>query len=188
MMHRPIELDQISLIFPHKICFENFTTTIRYGDRIAIIGRNGSGKSSLLSLLSKKNQKDTVFGYVPQLIEDVGLSGAERFQDSLTRALSISPNCLLLDEPTNHLDQHHRKNLFRLLNAFSGTLIVVSHDVELLQTSINTLWHIDNSQIHVFSGNYDDYIKETRQHRASIEHELSRLNKEKKKNHLSSLS
>lgn len=184
MMHSPIELDQISLIFPHKICFENFTTTIHYGDRIAIIGQNGSGKSSLLNILLKNASKDTVFGHVPQLIDDFSLSGAERFQNSLTKALSISPNCLLLDEPTNHLDHRHRKSLFRLLKAFTGTLIIVSHDVELLRTSINTLWHIDNGQIHVYSGSYDDYIREGQQRRASIEQELSRLDKQKQEIHL----
>lgn len=168
MIHSPIRLDQISLTFPHKVCFENFTSTIHHGDRIAIIGRNGSGKSSLLNILLKAipfdgtvhHPHDLILGSVPQLIDESTLSGAERFQNALTRALSVSPNCLLLDEPTNHLDQQHRKKLMRMLNAFTGTLIVVSHDVELLRSSINMLWHIDNSKISVFSGNYDDYIRE----------------------------
>ena len=50
-MHSPIVLDTVSLHFPHKACFENFSTTIYHGDRIGIIGRNGSGKSTLLKML-----------------------------------------------------------------------------------------------------------------------------------------
>lgn len=192
MIHSPIQLDHISYILPHKVCFENFTANIRYGDRIAIIGRNGAGKSSILNILLNKLPcdgrvmlpKDAVLGYVPQIIEDKALSGAERFQNALTEALSLSPNCLLLDEPSNHLDQRHRKNLMRMLNAYSGTLIVVSHDTELLRTCINTLWHIDNAKINVFTGYYDDYIREKQQQRFAIEQKLSRLDREKKGMHL----
>jgi len=97
--------------------------------------------------------------------------------------LSGNPNVLLLDEPTNHLDDHHRKNLLRMLTSYPGTLIIVSHDTELLRYSINTLWHIDNGKIHVFSGNYDDYRQEIQTHRASIEQALSRLDRQKKDMH-----
>ncbi len=70
-----------------------------------------------------------------------------------------------------------------MLKSYTGTLIVVSHDTELLRNCIDTLWHIDNGQIHVFRGKYDDYMREIRQRRASIEQELSRLDRQKKDMH-----
>jgi ATPase subunit of ABC transporter with duplicated ATPase domains len=44
-------LDHISLYFPYKICFEDFSVQIQTGNRIAIIGNNGTGKSSLLKII-----------------------------------------------------------------------------------------------------------------------------------------
>ena len=50
-MHIPFSLEHLTLSFPHKTCFSGFTTQIHYGDRIALMGRNGSGKSMLLRIL-----------------------------------------------------------------------------------------------------------------------------------------
>jgi len=82
--------------------------------------------------------KDVSFGYVPQVIESFSdLSGGQRLNAALTQALACDPDVLLLDEPTNHLDLGNRRSLMRLLRKFSGTLIVVSHDVELLRTCVH---------------------------------------------------
>lgn len=193
MIHKPIQIKNLQLSFPHKTCFDDFTLQIPYGSRIAIIGRNGSGKTTLLKILNGMVEPtsgdigradDVVFGFVPQIIEDNdSLSGGQRLNAAVTQALSLEPNVLLLDEPTNHLDRHNRKSLMRMLQSYPGTLIVVSHDTELLRNCIDTLWHIDNGKIHVFSGNYDDYIRELRGRRASIEQELARLDRQKKDMH-----
>jgi ATPase subunit of ABC transporter with duplicated ATPase domains len=194
-MHKPIFLNHISLYFPNKICFEDFSTQIQSGDRIAIIGNNGSGKSTLLKIIKGDiehsegevtNSKNIVFGYVPQLmLEYDDLSGGEKFNKALSHAFSQQPDILLLDEPTNHLDLKNRNSLIKMLNFFKGTLIIVSHDVELLRNSIDTLWHIDNGQIKIFNGKYDDYHNAILQERHSIENELSSLAKEKKEAHKS---
>lgn len=182
MSHKPIILKHLSLIFPHKICFDDFSAEIPYGSRIALIGRNGSGKTSLLRMIKERVGEEA--GYVPQIVEDFNsLSGGQRFNQALTQALSLSPTILLLDEPTNHLDTSNRKSLMRMLKHYPGTLIIVSHDVELLRNTIDTLWHIDHGKIHKFSGNYDDYLREISLKRQSIESELSRLDREKKELH-----
>jgi ATPase subunit of ABC transporter with duplicated ATPase domains len=193
MIHKPIQVKNLSLSFSHKICFDDFNIQIHHGARIGIIGNNGSGKSTLLKILHGSTaptcgtvsySNEVIFGMVPQIIEsDASLSGGQRLNKALTRALSLNPNVLLLDEPTNHLDAHNRKSLMRLLQSYAGTLIIVSHDAELLRQCIDTLWHIDNGQIHVFTGNFDDYLSEIRQRRASIEQALSQLNREKKELH-----
>ncbi len=192
-MHKPIQFQNVSLAFPQKVCFEGFSAQVACGSRIAIIGRNGAGKSMLLKLLlgvSEASQggirvpEDVIIGYVPQVVEEfVSLSGGQRFNKALTDALALSPNVLLLDEPTNHLDLGNRKSLMRMLRSYSGTLIIVSHDLELLNNAIDTLWHIDNERIHVFSGNYEDYMREIGIKRTSIEQELSRLSRQKKETH-----
>lgn len=195
MIHKPIQLKDISLLFPHKTCFENFTAQISYGDRIAIIGPNGAGKSTLLKMLQGlveagsgeiKVPDDLVLGYVPQIVDEfVDSSGGERLNKALTQALAIDPNVLLLDEPTNHLDLSNRKSLMKMLRSYHGTIIAVSHDVELLRNCIDIIWHIDDGRIHIFSGNYDDYIAAIKSNHKSIEGEISTLHRQKKDTHYS---
>jgi ATPase subunit of ABC transporter with duplicated ATPase domains len=182
-MHSPIQIEDFSLSFPHKICFENFSTQISFGDRIGIIGRNGFGKSSLLKMIIEKNS-DIGIASVPQIIEDFGsLSGGERFNKALSAALSKNPALLLLDEPTNHLDLHNRRSLMRMLDGYFGTLIIATHDRELLRRCIDILWHIDDGKITIFRGNYDDYVNEMQRKRQSILHEMDLLEREKKSMH-----
>jgi ATPase subunit of ABC transporter with duplicated ATPase domains len=181
-MHNPIILNNLSLSFPHKVCFEGFSTLISFQSRIGIIGRNGSGKSSLLSIILKMNL-DRV-GYVPQTIEGFdSLSGGERFQKKLTQALSLCPSLLLLDEPTNHLDKAHRESLMRMLHHYDGTLIAVSHDIEFLQSCTDILWHIRDGKVHILSGKYNDYLEEGRSQRKKIERELEIVHRQKKEMH-----
>lgn len=184
MMHKPIQIKDLDLFFSHKTCFENFSCQIAYGSRIAIIGRNGSGKSTLLKMIGSLCGEDLVIGYVPQVIIDhTDLSGGQRLNKAVTEALSLDPNVLLLDEPTNHLDSRNKKSLMRMLQNYFGTLIMISHDKELLRQCADTLWHIDNGKIHIFSGNYDDYMREIKLKRASIEGELELLSRQKKDMH-----
>jgi ATPase subunit of ABC transporter with duplicated ATPase domains len=123
---------------------------------------------------------DVIFGYVTQVIlENENLSGGQRLNSSLTNALKCNPNILLLDEPTNHLDSSNRNGLMKMLKSYSGTIIVVTHDKELIRNCIDTLWHIDNQKINVFSGNYDDYISEKKLQRSVIENNITNLNRQK---------
>lgn len=189
-----IQIIGLELSFPHKVCFKNFSTQIPYGSRIAIIGRDGEVKSTLLKMIAGYFQPSEgvirtgmIVGHVPQIIEDdTDLSGGERFNRALTEVLSQNPDILLLDEPTNHLDQYNRKGLKKRLSDYSGTLIVVSHDIELLRCCTDTLWHIEQENIHVFSGHYDDYIHETKRKCLSIEDKLTLLNRQKKEAHTKS--
>jgi ATPase subunit of ABC transporter with duplicated ATPase domains len=193
MMHSPIRLEAVTLSFPHKTCFEDFSIQVPYGSRIAIIGRNGCGKSTLLKCLQGtvtptsgliKMPNNAQIGYVPQVIESfASLSGGQRLNKALTQALKCDPNLLLLDEPTNHLDLDNRTSLLRLLKSYSGTLIVASHDITLLNHCVDTLWYIDNGLIQLFSGNYDNFMHEIHRKRASLEGEISHLHEQKKTLH-----
>lgn len=193
MSHKPISCHNVGLSFPQKVCFEALTTQIQYGSRIALMGQNGSGKSTLLKILQgliEPSQgeihlpEDVTFGYVPQVIEEFeSLSGGQRFHRALTQALALNPDVLLLDEPTNHLDLNNRRSLMRMLRAYRGTLIVVSHDVELLRNCVDNLWHIQDGKVHIFSGNYDDYVREISIKRTALEEEYACLERQKKDTH-----
>lgn len=197
MSHSLIHLNNLTLYFPQKVCFEGFHAELSYGQRIGLIGGNGSGKSSLLKIIQGEEDPtsgtivrppDLICGYVPQVItscfvEQENLSGGELFQKALTRALAQDPNLLLLDEPTNHLDQRNRDSLRRLLSSYPGTLLIASHDVTLLREEVKTLWHIDQGKIQVFSGDYEDYQREIRCKRQGIEESLTRLERQKKESH-----
>lgn len=192
-MYRPIELRQLTLSFPHKTCFEDFNASVPYGSKIAVIGDNGSGKSALIKKLAAEASPvegdvllpdGMVTASVPQTVLDFpGLSGGQRFNKKLSEALALRPDLLLLDEPTNHLDLYNRRSLMKMLERFPGTLIVVSHDVELLRKHADRLWHIDNGRIHEFSGNFDDYMAKHASVRAQLEEEKENLNKEKRRLH-----
>lgn len=182
-MHNTIKIKNFSLSFPNKVCFDDFSTDVAFGDRIAVIGKNGCGKSSLLKMIADQNQ-DLSLAYVPQTIENFNsLSGGERFNKSMSAALGENPSILLLDEPTNHLDADNRKSLMRMLNAYYGTLIVVTHDEELLQNCIDILWHIDNGKITVFRGKYSDYMRERSKQYQSVSRQMQLLEREKKSMH-----
>lgn len=194
MSHKPIQFKDLSLIYPHKTCFEAFSGEIRFGDRIALIGRNGVGKSTLLKMLCGfclpfaegiVIPHDVRIGYLPQVIEDFPtLSGGQRLNQLLTKILSQHPNVLLLDEPTNHLDSRNRRSLIRLLKHYHGTLVIVSHDTELINAVADTLWHIELGKVTQFSGSYPDYQRMLAQKKTSIEQELASLSRQKKEVHL----
>lgn len=188
-----IQINNLTFTLPHKTCFEGFNALLHPAARIALIGQNGSGKSSLIKMLAGQMHpseghilypEHMRIGYVPQLIDDHStLSGGERFQKALTEALAQKPDLLLLDEPSNHLDRDNRKSLMRMLQRFRGILIVATHDTELIRNCIDTLWHFDQGQITMFNGSYDDYLHERQIKRTQIEDELSKLSREKKYTH-----
>ena len=203
MIYNQIELTDISLTFTHKACFTGFSTTVPYGARISIIGNNGGGKSTLLRSIADSGgyscnntsnatiidgkieiAPESSVGYVPQVIGDHDtLSGGERFNRVIGYELGKVPDILLLDEPTNHLDRRNRKGLMRMLDSYYGTLIIVSHDVELISRCTDVIWHINNGLIDVFCGDYRDYVAGLDQKRSAIQKKISDLKHEKKESH-----
>lgn len=87
------------------------------------------------------------------------LSGGERRRLHLLRILMTAPNVLLLDEPTNDLDIETLKILEEYLDEFKGVVITVSHDRYFLDRICNKIFAYEgNGKIHIYTGNYSDYL------------------------------
>jgi ATP-binding cassette subfamily F protein 3 len=84
-------------------------------------------------------------------------SGGWRMRVALAAALFAEPDLLLLDEPSNHLDLEARLWLESFLAAFPGTLILVSHDRELLNAVVEEIVHIDAGKLVLYRGGYDAF-------------------------------
>src|SRR5213595_1539261 len=85
------------------------------------------------------------------------LSGGERRRVELARVLFAEADLLLLDEPTNHLDTDAKTWLMDFLRDYRGAVIVVSHDLGLLDTSITRVLHLDAGRLIEYRGTYSQY-------------------------------
>ena len=84
-------------------------------------------------------------------------SGGWRMRLNLARTLMSRSDLLLLDEPTNHLDLDAILWLEDWLNAYTGTLILISHDRDFLDAITNRILHIENQELTLYSGNYSTF-------------------------------
>ncbi|MDA0324009.1 MAG: ABC-F family ATP-binding cassette domain-containing protein [Verrucomicrobia bacterium] len=85
------------------------------------------------------------------------LSGGERIRLAFARLFVNPPNLLILDEPTTHLDLQGRQALERALSAYSGTICLVSHDVEFVRNVANHIIAIEPPGVKEYPGGYDYY-------------------------------
>jgi ATP-binding cassette subfamily F protein 3 len=95
-------------------------------------------------------------------------SGGMRMRIALAALLFLTPDLLLLDEPTNHLDLESSLWLQEFLRAYPRTLIVVSHDREVLNRVAGEILHLDGGKLTLYSGGYDRF-EEVRRMRAELD-------------------
>ncbi len=206
-----MEIRDISFGFDPDIppLIERLSFFVGKKERIAIIGKNGKGKTTLLNLLagelipqegSIRNHKNLRLAYfgqtnivrldptktVEQEIMDAHpdqnrgiargicgvmmfsgdtalkkisvLSGGEKSRVLLGKLLVSPANMLLLDEPTNHLDMESTESLLEAVDAFSGSVIIVTHSEMILHALATRLIVFDDNRVFLFEGTYQDFL------------------------------
>ena len=95
------------------------------------------------------------------VFKEIGtLSGGQKARLVLLKLVLDGANLLILDEPTNHLDIAAREAVEAALEAFDGTVLVVSHDRYFINEVASRIWEIDNQQVNDYKGNYSFYVEE----------------------------
>ena len=195
--------------FPGQPLFSHVDFSIQRGERVAIIGANGTGKTTILKILNGLLPPDegsielgskVLIGYYDQehhvlkmnktIFEEISdeypyltnteirnvlaaflftgddvfkpihtLSGGERGRVSLAKLMLSEANFLILDEPTNHLDIVSKEILEQALNAYTGTVLYVSHDRYFINQTATRILDLTNQAMVNYIGNYDYYLE-----------------------------
>ena len=88
------------------------------------------------------------------------LSGGEAARLVFCRLMLHKPNFLVLDEPTNHLDLESINALNIALQRYPGTVLLVTHDYDVIDEVATRIWHIEKGRIYDFRGTYAQYLSE----------------------------
>ncbi len=215
-----LEFEGIQKSYGDQIIISGFGANVMRGEKIALMGRNGLGKTTLIkSLLSTSPdlaEKDFTLdtgsikwgheaqiGYFPQdhtgMIEHgltvsdwlhqwdpkvtkeeirgilgqmlfrgeeglkptEALSGGETARLLFCKLMLQKPNILIFDEPTNHLDLESINALNISLQRYEGTVLLVTHDHDLIDEVATRIWHFDHGAIEDFKGPYEEYMNAT---------------------------
>ncbi|MEN0057592.1 MAG: ATP-binding cassette domain-containing protein [Bdellovibrio sp.] len=108
------------------------------------------------------------------------LSGGEWMRVRIAQVISRSEGVLILDEPTNNLDVSARTIISDFIQNYSGALLLISHDRDLLE-KVDVIWELSNQGLSVYGGNYSFYREQREAERELQRDTLDRLRREKKK-------
>jgi ATP-binding cassette subfamily F protein 3 len=102
------------------------------------------------------------------------LSGGQKTKLSLARALLMKPDIILLDEPTNFMDSAGKRWVMKFLSDYEGSVIVISHDLELMNNAIDKILAINPhlSVIEEYKGTYTDYVRLKKQKEENLRKEI----------------
>ncbi|OZM58390.1 ABC-F type ribosomal protection protein [Lottiidibacillus patelloidae] len=203
-----LEVNTIEKSYGERLIIKADQLKVYQGERIGIVGKNGEGKSTLLKLLVNELEPDkgTVHlycpvAYIPQLEMPVAnalsskykndwevpvsqndsLSGGEETRKKIAAALSSDAKLIIADEPTSHLDTQGVEKFEKEMMHFDGSVLIISHDRELLNRICTSIWEVDGGKIHCFEGNYTDYVEQKQKLKDRQWFEYESYTKEKKR-------
>ena len=113
------------------------------------------------------------------LLQDVGsLSGGQRRRLELARLLLAGGDILILDEPTNHLDVEAKAFVMNFLKTSDSAVLVVSHDIELMNESIDRVFALEQGTLTVYKGTYSQFLTKRAEREAAIARETVNAQRE----------
>jgi ATP-binding cassette subfamily F protein 3 len=95
-------------------------------------------------------------------------SGGWKMRVALASLLFSQPDLLLLDEPSNHLDLEATLWLENFLKSYAGTLVVISHERDLLNNVVDTILHLEGGKVTLYTGGYDSFERQRAERAAQI--------------------
>ena len=146
-----VELVELHQVLEHDPSIENVERFSDAEERYRLAGgysAESDARRIVTGLGLKPDRVDLALGV---------LSGGERRRVELARVLFADCDLLLLDEPTNHLDSDAKKWLMDFLRGYRGAVIVVSHDLILLDEAITRVLHLDAGRMREYRGTYSQY-------------------------------
>lgn len=142
---------------------------IQENEKVGIVGKNGAGKTTLLKLIAGDIKADTgeieVNGsitYIKQL-DDIkinattNLSGGEQMLALIKEKLKENTSIILADEPSTNMDMQNIEFLIKKLKEYAGTILLISHDRNVLDSICSSIIEIDEGKVKKYKGNYTSY-------------------------------
>jgi ATPase subunit of ABC transporter with duplicated ATPase domains len=155
----PEDLDKGKLKWGHEVAIGYFPQ-----DHTGLI-RKGMTAVEWLHQFDPDASRQDIHGLLGQMLfsgeeglkPTEALSGGETARLLFCRIMLQKPNVLILDEPTNHLDLEAINALNVALQKFEGTVLLVTHDQDLMEEVGTRVWHFDHGKIEDFKGSYEEF-------------------------------